>query len=155
MGDGFQLLSESTTTTRKNNWLNNKLNAKTSKMKKIFIVVLLLTSVSASSQVSSSTKDIIGKELTYNFSGFIIDLTFKSDTTLYWKVRRTGRDANEKTTTFHINDHTILTGWLESDKTYVSLYSDFLKGETYGYQFRADGRINPLEGTIELKEKKL
>lgn len=121
-------------------------------MKKFFFALLMLTSTSAFCQTSSSTKDIIGKELAYDFGGFIIDITFTSDTTLYWKVRKSEKDAHENTTTLQINEHTILTGWYESDKTFVSLYSDFLKGETYGYQFRVDGRKIPLKGTIALKK---
>lgn len=121
-------------------------------MKKLFFALLMLTSLSALCQTSSSTKDIIGKELAYNFGGFIIDITFTSDTTLYWKERKSGKDAHEKIKTLQINDHTTLTGWYEADKTFVSLYSDFLKGETFGYQFRVDGKKNPLKGTIALKK---
>lgn len=35
-----------------------------------------------------------------------------------------------RTFTIHMDDHTTLTGWVEHDKTIVSLYSDFAKGET-------------------------
>jgi hypothetical protein len=121
-------------------------------MKKLFLSILMLTSLKVFCQNTTTTKDIIGKELAYNFGGFIIDITFTSDTTLYWKERKSGQEANEKTKTQQINDHTILTGWYESDKTFVSLYSDFLKGETYGYQFRVNGKTIPLKGTIVLKK---
>ena len=121
-------------------------------MKNTFLVLLLFTSLPTFCQTVSTTKEVMGKELAYNFGGFIIDIIFSSDTTLHWKERKSGKDANEKTKTQQVNDHTILTGWYESDKTFVSLYSDFLKGETYGYQFRVNGKTIPLKGTIVLKK---
>ncbi|MGV6851120.1 MAG: MoaF-related domain-containing protein [bacterium] len=93
------------------------------------------------------------KELEYNFTDYvIIDLTFGSDTTLYWRELKSGSDANEDIMTIHINDHTTLTGWVEHDKTVVSLFSDFAKWETYGFQYFNDGSVRELIGTIKAKK---
>jgi hypothetical protein len=104
-------------------------------------------------KISLLTKQIYKRELEYNFKDYVvIDLTFGSDTTLYWKERKSGSDANEEITTIHLNDHTTLTGWVEHDKTIVSLFSDFSKGETYGFQYFNNGKIRKLIGTIKPKE---
>jgi hypothetical protein len=98
------------------------------------------------------TAQIYNLELQYDFADYvIIDLTFRSDTVLYWKERSSGADATEDIHTIHMDDHTTLTGWVEHDKTIVSLYSDFAKGETYGFQHFSDGRIRKLIGTIKPK----
>ena len=98
------------------------------------------------------TKDIYNRELEYDFKDYVvIDLTFGSDTALYWKERSSGADANEVISTIHINDHTTLIGWFEHDKTVVSLYSDYERGKTYGFQHFSDGRVRELIGTIKPK----
>jgi hypothetical protein len=95
------------------------------------------------------TSDIYNRTLAYEFEDYVtIDLTFSSDTTLYWKVRNSEVDANENIKTIHLNEFTTLTGWVEDDETVVSLYSDFKIGQTYGYQYFKNGRIKELNGSI-------
>lgn len=99
------------------------------------------------------TKDIYGIELEYEFKDYVtIDLTFSSDTALYWIERTSRTDANEQINTIHLNEHTTLTAWIEHDKTIVSLYSNFSTGKTYGYQYFSNGRIRKLIGIIKLKQ---
>jgi len=107
-----------------------------------------------SSQLNMTTEKIYGKEFEYDFKDYvIIDLTFSSDTALYWIERTSGTDANEKINTIHLNEYKTLTSWIEHDKTIVSLYSDFSTGKTYGYQIFDDGTIRKLIGTIKLNIK--
>jgi hypothetical protein len=121
-------------------------------MKASLLCLIMLFSTKAISQLSMSTDEIFGKEFEYEFLDYVtIDLIFSSDSTLYWKERKSGADANEVINTNHLNDYTILTGWFEKDKTIVSLYSDFSTGETYGFQYFNDGNIRELKGTIKLK----
>ena len=123
-------------------------------MKTLLFCLTILFSSMAFSQLNMTTEKIYGKELEYDFKDYvIIDLTFSSDSSLYWIERKSGTDANEKINTIHLNEHTTLTGWIEHDKTIVSLYSDFATGKTYGYQYFSDGRIRKLIGTIKLKSK--
>ncbi len=107
-----------------------------------------------SSQLSMTTNEIYGKELEYEFTDYVtIDLTYGSDTKLYWIERESKVDANEEISTIHFDEYTIMAGWNESDGTKVSLYSDFATGKTYGYQFFSDGRIRNLIGSIRLKSE--
>ena len=123
-------------------------------MKILLLCLTLLFSTMAFAQLKLKTNEIYNKVLEYDFKDYvIIDLTFSSDSSLYWIERKSGSDANEKINTIHLNEHTTLTGWIEHDKTIVSLYSDFINGETYGYQYFSDGRIRKLIGTIKLKSK--
>jgi len=106
------------------------------------------------SQLSMTTNEIYGKELEYEFTNYVtIDLTYASDTKLYWIERKSKADANEEISTIHFDNHTIMAGWNENDGTKVSLYSDFATGKTYGYQFFSDGRIRNLIGIIRFKSE--
>lgn len=105
-------------------------------------------------QLNMSTNEIYDIELEYEFKNYVtIDLTFSSDTVLYWIERTSGTDAQENINTIHLNEHITLTGWIEHDKTIVSLYSDFATGETYGYQYFNNGKTRKLIGTIIEKSK--
>lgn len=91
----------------------------------------MLFSLMSFCQLNMTTEKIYDKEFEYDFKDYMkIDLTFSSDTELYWIERTSGNDANEKINTIHINEHTTLTGWIEHDKTIVYLYSDFATGKT-------------------------
>ncbi len=103
-------------------------------------------------QLDMSTNEIYGVELEYDFKDFvIIDLTYGSDTELYWIERESKADANEEINTIHLNEHTIIIGWNDSYGNKVSLYSDFAARKTYGYEFYSDGKIRTLIGTIKIK----
>ncbi len=98
------------------------------------------------------TAQIYNLELQYDFADYvIIDLTFRSDTVLYWKERSSGADATEDIHTIHMDDHTTLTGWVEHDKTIVSLYSDWSPRVRPTASYFSDGRIRKLIGTIKPK----
>jgi hypothetical protein len=114
----------------------------------------MLVSAISFSQLGMSTNETYGKELEYDFTDYVtIDLAYGSDSTLYWKERKPGGDANEKRSTIHLNEHTTLTAWLEKNKTVVSLYSEFATGDTYGFQSFSDERIRNLIGTIQVKSR--
>jgi hypothetical protein len=99
-----------------------------------------------------TTADVMGRALAYEFDAYLtIDLTFGSDTELYWRERVSGADANETITTIHVDESTTLTGWVETHGTIVSLWSDFASGRTYGFQHFANGFVRKLIGTITLK----
>ncbi len=121
-------------------------------MKNLLLCFALLFATMAFSQLNMTTENMYGQELEYNYTDYLnIDITFSSDTALSWIERTTETAGNEKITTTHINEHTTLTGWIDKDKTVISLYSDFSTGKTYGYQYRRNGKIIKLNGSIKLK----
>ncbi len=121
-------------------------------MKNALLLLFVLISSMAYAQLNMTTENVYGKEFEYDFKDYLkIDLTFISATELYWVEGITGTDAKEKINTIHINDHTTLIGWAEKDKTVFSLYSDFSTGEVHGYQYKRNGRVKKLTGTISLK----
>lgn len=120
-------------------------------MKILLSILLALFFQDAFSQQLTS-KDILGKKLDYRFAGGNIAMIIYSDSTLYWRDDSKPREANEKTKTIHINEHTIMTAWYESDKTFVTLLSDFNKLKVSGMVCRADGKFYAIEGLIKVKE---
>ena len=57
--------------------------------------------VMTSSQLNMLTNEIYSKEFEYDFKDYVkIDLTFSSDTTLYWIERTSGTDAMRALTLF-------------------------------------------------------
>ncbi len=100
-----------------------------------------------------TTAEAMNRRLAYEFEDYVtIDLTFSSDSELYWKERVSGADANETISTIHVDESTTLTGWVEHDGIIVSLWSDFAAGTTYGFQYFTDGSIRKLIGTIRVEE---
>lgn len=94
---------------------------------------------------------MMNKELIYSFTGGNINMIISSDSTLYWRDDSKPKEANEKTKTIHINESTIMTAWYESDKTFVTLLSDFSKLKVSGMVCRSDGKFYPIEGNIKIK----
>lgn len=102
--------------------------------------------------MNMTTSEVMNRELAYDFEDYVtIDLTFGSDTELYWKERVSGADAHETISTIHVDESTTLTGWVEHDGIIVSLWSDFAAGRTYGLQYFTDGSVRKLIGTITMK----
>ncbi len=119
-------------------------------MKKRMLPALLLLASSAFGQTPATTAAMMNRVLTYDFGQYVVDITITSDTTIHWKDAKT--EAYEKSKATHINDHTALIGWYESDKTFVSLYSDFATRKTYAHLCRLGGKIIPFTGTFSLKK---
>ena len=120
-------------------------------MKTLLIPILLLLSMAGFSQSGLTSKDIINKGLLYQFTGGDIYIVISSDSTVFWRDDSKPKEANERAKTLHIDEHTIMTSWYESDKTFVTLVSDFSKLKVTGMICRADGRFYPIEGVIKLK----
>ena len=122
-------------------------------MKICLSIATLLVSLTGFSQSGVTTNDIINKELIYNFTGGNIFMIISSDSTLFWRDDSKPKEAHEKTKIIHINEYTIMTSWYESDKTFVTLLSDFSKLKVSGMVCRSDGKFYPIEGGIQLKTK--
>ena len=115
---------------------------------KHLLPLVLLIAVPAVAQTPIT--DIHNKVWHYSLSGYEVDITFSSDTTIHWQDKTRGETNKSKT--IKINDHTLLVGWYESDKTFVSLYSDFTTSEAYGHVFWPNGAILPTRGRFVLKK---
>lgn len=119
-------------------------------MKLLLTLMPLLIAVSAVAQTPTTTTDFQNKVWHYSLSGYEVDITFLSDTTIHWQDKTRGEA--DKSKTLRINDHTIMVGWHESDKTFVSLYSDFTTGEAYCHVFLPTGAVLPSHGRLVLKK---
>jgi len=108
------------------------------------------TTARARAQNAPATPAIHGTVWHYSLSGYEVDMTFQSDSVLHWQDKNRGETNQSKT--LRISDHARLTGWYESDKTFVSLYSDFATGQAYCHVFRPDGKIIPMKGTVVPKK---
>jgi len=122
-------------------------------MKSLILFSFLFTSLITFCQYDGTGKSIINKELIYSFGEGSRLIIISSDSTLFWRDRNKPKEANEKTKTMHINNHTIMTSWYNSEKTFVTILSDFDKLKVTGMVCWPDGNFYPLEGTIEIKEK--
>lgn len=121
-------------------------------MTKIISFILLIISVAACTQSKLTSKDILNKELLYKFEGGNILMIIKSDSTLFWRNDTKPEEANEQSKTIHIDEHTIMTAWYESDSTFVTLLSDFNKLKVSETVCRADGKFYAIKGDIEVKK---
>ena len=117
-------------------------------MKVLLLLTMLLVASSAVAQTLATAR--FNNAWHYSLSGYEVDMTFLSDSTLHWQDKN--REETNKSKTLLINDHAVLTGWQEADKTFVSLYSDFATGEARCHVFRPDGRIIPMKGTLVPKK---
>ncbi len=121
-------------------------------MKPFITLAALLMALQGFSQSSMTSKDILHKDLLYHFGGGSLLIRISSDSTLYWRDDSKPKEAHEKTKTLHINPHTLMTSWYETDKTFVTMLSDFEKMKVSCMVCRADGKFYPIEGTIEVKK---
>jgi len=97
------------------------------------------------------TLDIIGKQMTYQYDLFTVHIVISSDSTLHWKDHNKVEWVDEKSKTIHIDDYRMLTSWLESGNKFVTMFSDFRKGEASAFIYQDDGRITPISGSIKIK----
>lgn len=114
--------------------------------------IILFLALSASGQSSMTTKDILNRDMIYKFEGGELLIRISSDSTLFWRDDSKPKEANEKTKTVHLSSQSIMTAWYESDKTFVSMLSDFGKMKVTCMVCRADGRFYPIEGRIIMKQ---
>lgn len=118
----------------------------------LIVIAILFFSLNGFGQSGLKSKDILNKDLIYQFTGGNILIRISSDTTLFWRDDSKPKEENEKTKTVHISDQVLMTAWYESDKTFVTLVSDFDKLKVSGMVCWADGRFYAIEGTIQIKK---
>jgi hypothetical protein len=105
-----------------------------------------------SSKLGLKINDIIGKEMIYKYGHFDVQLVITSDSTLYLKNNKTGQTANEKMSTIHINENTILASFVDADNNLVTMLSDFDNGKASAFLHKDDGSVTSLSGSIKIKK---
>lgn len=105
-----------------------------------------------SNKLGLTTNDIIGKEMIYKYGNFDVHLVITSDSTLYLKNDKTGQDANEKMSTIHIDENTILASFIDSDNNLVTMFSDFDNGKASAFLYKKDGSVLSVSGSIKMKK---
>lgn len=98
------------------------------------------------------TDDIIGKEMIYKYGNFDVHLVITSDSTLYLMNNKTGQDANEKMSTIHIDENTMLSSFVDTENNLVTMLSDFENGEASAFLYKDDGSVSAISGSIKLKK---
>jgi hypothetical protein len=98
------------------------------------------------------TNDIIGKELIYEYGSFNVNLIITSDSTLYMKNNKTGQDANEKMSTIHIDENTMLASFIDTNNNLVTMLSDFENGKASAFLYNNDGSVTSVSGSIKMKK---
>lgn len=105
-----------------------------------------------SGKLGLKTNDIIGKEMIYEYGHFDVHLIITSDSTLYLKNNKTGQDANEKMSTIHIDENTMLTSFVDTEDNLVTMLSDFENGKASAFLYKDDGSVTTLSGSIKMKK---
>ena len=122
-------------------------------MKKLITFFLVLFSLKGFCQADFTVSSIINKDLTYTFGNGGRLIRISSDSTLFWRDLSGSKEANEKTKTLHIDEHTLMTSWYNSDKVFVTMLSDFSKLKVTGMVCWPDGKFYPIEGKIQINYK--
>lgn len=99
-----------------------------------------------------NTKEIIGKEIVYEYGIFSLNMVIESDSSLYRKDQNGEDGSNQKINTIHINNFKALLSWREADNTFVTMYSDYNEGKSSAFLYRDNGSITPVKGIIKIKK---
>lgn len=105
-----------------------------------------------SGKLGLKTDDIIGKEMIYQYGNFDVHVVITSDSTLYLKNNKTGQDANEKMSTIHIDENTMLASFVDTENNLVTMLSDFDNGKASAFLYKDDGSVTTLSGSIKIKK---
>ena len=105
-----------------------------------------------SNKLGLTTYDIIGKEMIYEYGNYNLHLVMTSDSTLFMKNRNTGKEANEKMSTIHIDENTMLASFVDTDNNLVTLLSDFDNGKASAFLYKDDGSVTSVSGSIKMKK---
>ena len=88
----------------------------------------------------------------YKYGNYDVHLVIISDSTLYLKNNKTGQDSNEKMSTIHIDENTMLASFVDTENNLVTMLSDFENGKASAFLYKEDGSITSVSGSIKLKK---
>ena len=104
-----------------------------------------------SSKLGLKTNDIIGKEMIYKYGHFDVHIVMTSDSTVYLKNNKTGKEAKEIMSTINIDENTMLTSFVDTENNLVTMLSDFDNGKASAFLIKDDGSVTALSGSIKMK----
>jgi hypothetical protein len=102
--------------------------------------------------VKGNSNKIDGQEMLFEFDHFTVELVMNSNSALVNRGTNNEYVADENTKTIQLDNHRSLVSWLEADNTYVTMYADFLNGQTSAFIYKEDGDVIPLSGSIRMKK---
>jgi len=105
-----------------------------------------------SNKLGLKTNDIIGKEMIYKYGHFDVHIIMTSDSTVYLKNNKTGKDAKEKMSKINIDENTMLTSFVDTENNLVTMLSDFDNGKASAFLINDDGSVTALSGSIKMKK---
>ncbi|HKK39705.1 MAG TPA: hypothetical protein VJ949_09835 [Cryomorphaceae bacterium] len=98
-------------------------------------------------------REMINDTLFVDFLGrSTYDIVFKNDSGFYWKSTVSGSFGDEKTKTIVLDDHRVLTHWIENDSTVVTIHTDFENMTINGFEAFNEQRSIFLIGDLTVKE---
>jgi hypothetical protein len=105
-----------------------------------------------SNKLGLKTNDIIGKEMIYKYGHFDVHIIMTSDSTVYLKNNKTGKDAKEKMSTINVDENTMLASFVDTENNLVTMLSDFDNGKASAFLIKDDGSVTALSGSIKMKK---
>ena len=98
-------------------------------------------------------REMLNDTLFVNFGGSkTYDIVFKNDSAFYWESTERGSYGDEKTKTIVLDDHRVLTHWIENDSTVVTIHTDFENMTINGFEAFNEQRSIFLIGDLTVKE---
>jgi hypothetical protein len=80
------------------------------------------------------------------------EIVFKNDSSFYWESTVSDSFGDEKTKTIVLDDHRVLTHWLENDSTVVTIHTDFENMTINGFEAFKEQRSIYLIGDLTTVE---
>ncbi|HEX9252352.1 MAG TPA: hypothetical protein VF870_08925 [Ignavibacteriaceae bacterium] len=102
--------------------------------------------------VKVNSDKVDGQEMLFEFDHFTVELVMNSNSALVNKGTNNEYVVDANTKTIQLDNHRSLVSWLEDDNTYVTMYADFLNGQTSAFLYKDDGSVTPLSGSIKIKK---
>ena len=98
-------------------------------------------------------REMMNDTLLVNFrGGSTYEIVFKNDSSFYWGSTVSGPFGDEKTKTIVLDDHRVLTHWLENDSTVVTIHTDFENMTINGFEAFKEQRSIYLIGDLTTVE---
>ena len=98
-------------------------------------------------------REMMNDTLSVNFGGSkTYDIVFKNDSAFYWESTVRGSYGDEKTKTIVLDDHRVITHWIENDSTVVTIHTDFGNMTINGFEAYKEQRSIYLIGELTVQE---
>lgn len=98
--------------------------------------------------------DFLNDTVLLDFDVMKIKVIFESDSILKWNIIDDNLTdfQTEKTQTLHLNNHTVMTTWVETDGDHITQYVDFKNNVAASVIRKQNGAIFTVSGTVSKTE---